>query len=153
MYDSKQDTEKHIEQVRFKLNDCISELKERSYIHDASKLVSPEKEYFDKYTPLLATLTYGTQEYKDSLEALKPALEHHYAKNSHHPEHYESGVDGMDLFDVMEMLCDWKAATMRTSKGDIKKSLEINRKRFNLSDQLYNIMLNTIEKYDFLNQP
>ena len=51
----------------------------------------------------------------------------------------------MNLIDVIEMLCDWKAATMRHADGDIKKSIEINQKRFGYSDELKAILLNTIE--------
>jgi hypothetical protein len=51
----------------------------------------------------------------------------------------------MDLFDVMEMLMDWKASTTRNKDGDILKSLQINKSRFNISDQLYSILYNTIK--------
>ena len=43
----------------------------------------------------------------------KDGIEHHYAVNSHHPEHYEAGIAGMSLFDLIEMLVDWKAASER----------------------------------------
>ena len=93
-------------------------------------------------TPKLIGLTYGSQEYKDSLKELGPALQHHYKHNSHHPEHYENGIDGMSLTDIVEMLCDWKAAAERHSDGDLAKSIEINCKRFNMSDQLTTILKN-----------
>jgi hypothetical protein len=50
---------------------------------------------------------------------MKPAIQHHYKANSHHPEFYDNGVEGMSLFDVLEMLLDWKAATerRRTRRG------------------------------------
>ena len=64
--------------------------------------------------------------------------------NSHHPEHYESGVDGMNLFDVIEMLLDWKAASERHKDGDIAQSIEKNRVRFKISDQLAEILHNTV---------
>lgn len=56
----------------------------------------------------------------------------------------ESSVNHMNLIDVLEMTCDWKAATLRHDDGDIYKSVEINIKRFGLSPQLTNIILNTI---------
>jgi hypothetical protein len=55
------------------------------------------------------------------------------------------GIDGMDLVDILEMLCDWKAATLRHKSGDIMESLKINKERFKISDQLYKILVNTIE--------
>ena len=89
-------------------------------------------------------------EYKAALAELKPALDHHYAANSHHPEHYAIGVDGMSLFDVLEMLLDWKAATERMKNGgDIRRSLEINRDRFKLTPQLESILANTIRELNW----
>jgi hypothetical protein len=107
-------------------------------------LVSPEVEAFDEYTPKLATSTYGSGEYKSFLTAIKPALDHHYANNAHHPEHWDDGIRGMSLLDVVEMLVDWKAATLRHNDGDIRRSVEINQKRFGYSDELKQILLNTI---------
>ena len=78
------------------------------------------------------------------LAAMKPALDHHYAANSHHPEHYEKGILGMSLLDLIEMLCDWKAATHRHKDGDIRRSIEINQQRFGYSDSLKQIFLNTV---------
>lgn len=54
-------------------------------------------------------------------------------------------VDGMNLFDVIEMLMDWKAASERQDNGDIRSSLEVGIKRFSLSPQLAAILSNTIE--------
>ncbi|WP_216369609.1 DUF5662 family protein, partial [Brevibacillus sp. MCWH] len=68
--------------------------------------------------------------------------------NSHHPEFYENGVDGMDLFDLVEMVCDWMAAAKRHDDGNIYESLKINKERFGLSDQLYNIIKNTVDKFE-----
>jgi len=56
----------------------------------------------------------------------------------------EFGIRGMTLLDVVEMLCDWKAATQRHADGDILKSVEINQKRFGYSDELKAILRNTI---------
>ena len=148
-YDSTQDTENHIESVRDKLRIFCHELTGRGAVHDFSKLRSPEKELFDEMTPILKELTYGSAEYKESLVKLKPALDHHYAVNSHHPEHYpEGGIDHMDLFDVVEMFCDWMAATERMKTGDIRKSIQINHARFQISEQLTKIFLNTLKHYE-----
>ena len=36
----------------------------------------------------------------------------------------------MTLLDMLEMLCDWRAASLRHADGDIYQSLVINRARF-----------------------
>jgi hypothetical protein len=152
-YDSTVDTLKHIKRVNELLIRFAKDLMWRSTYHDNSKLRDPEKSLFDEYTPKLAGCTYGSDEYKQFLNGLKVALEHHYANNSHHPEHYPNGVEGMDLLDVVEMLLDWKAATERTKDGDILKSIDINEKRFNISPQLAQILRNTIINLGLQAQP
>lgn len=142
-YDSAADTKQHINVVRGKLAEVIGHLSVRAEQHDRTKLEEPEKATFDRVTPLLRDLTYGSDEYKASIAEMKPALDHHYAHNSHHPEHYPNGINGMSLLDVIEMYCDWKAATLRHADGDFGQSLEINRRRFGLSDQLAAIFENT----------
>jgi len=147
-YSSKENTKEHINKVKNIISDVCTELMSRGELHDKSKLEKPELEYFDKYTPMLKTLTYGTPEYTESLNGLKPALDHHYTNNRHHPEHYENGVDGMNLVDIIEMFCDWYAATKRMKSGDIHKSIDISAKRFNLSPQLVSILKNSVELID-----
>ena len=146
-YDSKADTLLHIKRVSELLTEAASELIKRANVHDNSKLESPEKEAFDKLTPKLKNCTYGSDEYKGYLKDLDVALDHHYLSNSHHPEHYENGVNGFDLLDLIEMFVDWKAATERHTDGDISKSIDINKKRFKLSDQLCDILRNTATKF------
>jgi hypothetical protein len=112
--------------------------------HDASKLESPELETFIEYTPKLANSTYGSDEYKGFLAEMKPSLDHHYTENSHHPEHFENGISDMSLIDLIEMIADWGAASERHDNGDVRKSIEINQKRFGYSDELKQILLNTL---------
>jgi hypothetical protein len=195
-YDSRPDTEAHIARVNSLLLECQETLRNRGILHDVSKLHDPEKACFDQCTATLKSMPYGSPEYVAALAELKPALDHHYANNSHHPEHFphsaptettrmlrasamemqatcieaegeaaaseinslrafaqftldtadqlESRVNGMTLFDVIEMLMDWKAATERMKDGgDIYASLEINQKRFAINPQLASILFNT----------
>ena len=50
----------------------------------------------------------------------------------------------MNLIDLIEMLLDWKAATLRHENGDIIKSINQNQTRFKYSDEIKQILLNTI---------
>lgn len=139
------ETWKHIYEVQKLLSKCRVDLERRSLEHDQSKLQPEEMKYFTEFTPKLKGVVYGSTEYKQFLVDLKPALDNHYKKNSHHPEHYTDGIQGMNLLDILEMLCDWKASSMRTKDGDIYKSLELQKERFGISDQLLLIMENTLE--------
>lgn len=149
-YDSTADTQAHIDRVRELLEGVVFNLDTRSVVHDASKLQEPEKGAFDRETPLLRDLTYGSDEYKAALSRLGDALKHHYAANSHHPEHNANGINGMSLLDLIEMLCDLTATTERHADGDLRKSLDINKERFGLSDQLHEILLWTAIELGFI---
>lgn len=80
------ETYKHIEVIRNLLNMMVAELLHRGEIHDQSKLGDIERQTFVEYTPKLKGSTYGSEEYKGYLKAMKPALDNHYASNRHHPE-------------------------------------------------------------------
>jgi len=144
-YDSSADTLRHIKRINQLPGDSAMELIKRGQVHDSSKLEAPEKELFDTYTPLLKHLVYDSPEYKQSLADLKPALDHHYANNSHHPEFYKNGIDGMNLYDIIELFADWKAAGERNKNGNIFVSIQKNKKRFEMSDQLCKILENTAD--------
>lgn len=145
-YDSTKDTAAHIERVRFYLAKCITELAIRSTDHDKDKIDNlVEKKLFDEYTPKLKECTYGSSEYKNFLEGLKEGLSIHYANNRHHPEHFENGIKGMNLIDLLEMIFDWKAASERHADGNVYKSIEINQERFGYSDDIKSILKNTVD--------
>lgn len=144
-YDSKADTLKHIETVRSLLSRVIIELSVRAREHDASKLEDPEKAVFDEYTPKLRETTYGSEEYETYLEEMQVALDHHYAHNRHHPEHFDGGIGDMHLLDLIEMLVDWKAATLRHEDGDLHESIEKNADRFGYGDELKAILHHTAD--------
>jgi len=143
MSDSKFKTLRHIETVRNYLGSVIKELLVRGEKHDQSKLEDYEVDIFDEFTPKLRDCTYGSGEYQNYLDEMKPALDHHYANNDHHPEHHHAGIVDMNLVQLIEMVCDWKAATLRHADGDIYKSIELNQKRFKYSDELKQILINT----------
>jgi hypothetical protein len=146
MYDSTDDIKAHIRLVWGFIEEIRGKLMDRQFAHDQSKLQEPEKSVIDEFTPKLKVSTYGSDEYKGFLKDMGASLRHHYQVNRHHPEHHANGINGMTLVDLVEMLADWKAATMRHADGDMQRSLEINRERFCISDQLYEILQNTVKE-------
>lgn len=150
MEDSTVATLKHSRRVDELLLELMWEIGLRVTKHDESKLHHPEKAIFDEYSPKLRDTTYGSDEYKAFLVEMGKALKHHYEHNRHHPEHFENGVAGMTLVDLVEMLADWKAATERHADGDLGKSLEIQTERFGLTNQLSSILRNTAAELGWL---
>jgi hypothetical protein len=139
----------HIDKVRHHMTNMIVNLLNRASSHDQSKYSTEEiglvvgKPAFDKYE-------YMSQEERDELANVKDALVHHYARNSHHPEHYTNGTTDMSLFDLLEMCADWKAAGEMSPAGDFSMSLKINTQRFSLSPELVKILENTAREMDWI---
>ena len=180
MYDSAQDTLAHITRVRELLELTRQNLSARAAAHDQSKLEDPEKKVFDEMTPKLKNSTYGSDEYKSFLSKMSIALDHHYKNNRHHPEHWARwecdlcfarydedpttnctqcghgvfsrypDVTRMSLFDLLEMLCDWKAAGERHANGSMAKSLEVNKVRFKIPPALQAVLENTAKEMGFV---
>lgn len=136
-------TQAHINEVQRLLHVVVAHLLKRAEQHDQSKFSEAEAPVFDEFTAKLKDTTYGSPEYKSYLEAMKPALDHHYQVNRHHPEHFLNGINGMNLFDLLEMFVDWYAATKRHADGNIWESIEKNSSRFTYGSQLQAIFENT----------
>ncbi len=149
-YDSTGDTLKHSLRVGALMGQAIKELVDRSVRHDLSKTFPPELGVFNRVTPRLQGLTYGTDEYRAALADMGAGLAHHYAANRHHPEHFADGVFNMTLMDLIEVLADWKAATERHTTGSLAASLDVQRERFGLSDQLAQVLTNTAAWFGWL---
>lgn len=147
------ETRKHQQQVARYLISFAKLILDRAATHDKSKLEAPERAAFIKATGKLRGLTYGSDEYKEQLKELGEALQHHYARNPHHPEYFEANgfhfevlndpIRAMHMVDVVEMACDWIAATERHDDGDIGESLRVNKERFGLDPQLVQLIANT----------
>lgn len=143
------ETLEHKQMVSHFMNMLIKELIDRAEHHDDSKLEEDELPFFDEYTPKLKTCEYDSPEYRGFLKGLKPALDHHYAVNRHHPEHFgEQGIKGMNIVDIVEMLCDWKASTLRQQGGNLLTSIEKNRERFDYSKDLQSLLNNTARFFE-----
>lgn len=149
MTESQRDTMDHIASVRRNINAVIGNLCDRKTAHDASKLEEPELSGYEGLSQAAKNVAYGTPEYKEALAPFKEIIQHHYAHNQHHPEHWPNGMADMSLLDTIEMLCDWKAAHDRKG-GPFGPSLATNIRRFNMSDQLGAIIVNTAAELGWL---
>jgi hypothetical protein len=141
------ETYKHVKKVQKNLNLFIHDLISRGENHDNSKFEEPELSIFAENTEKLGKTVYGSEEYKQLLVEVKPAIDHHYSKNRHHPENWPNGINDMTLVDLIELLSDWKAATERNKDGNIRKSIDINSSRYKMSPQLKEIFENTVREY------
>lgn len=140
-------TLRHIARVRQLLGEYAAEMIRRGDEHDASKLMAAEIGPLQKMQDIIdreGQAPYGSEEYKRRTALLRPMLAHHYAHNPHHPEHYENGIAGMDLGDLVEMFCDWKAASEREEEPAMSLSAMVEK--HGIPPMLESILRNTAER-------
>lgn len=142
-----EDTQRHIQDVQVLLGRFITQLHLRAEVHDATKLQHPEKEILRKHSHELDKCSYGDESYMFHLEKVQEAIQHHYKHNNHHPEHYENGIRGMNLLDVVEMFFDW-CASAKKHGNSIESSIGIGQERFDISDDLTQIFTNTAKEFN-----
>jgi hypothetical protein len=127
---------RHIELVRKQLFGFARQLESRAQVHDLSKFQLDEFGGFVEINQVARKFKYGSPEYKASITSDVVGL--HYSRNSHHPEYYSGKVEEMGLFDLIEMVADWKAASETYGQTSFEEALKIQIDRFNLtSEQIY----------------
>lgn len=137
------DLHKHKVLLRAILYNLANQLKERADKHDDSKYSKEEKDVFESIDEIKREDFDSYEQYYNCTKPLlQKALDHHYANNRHHPEHFEKGVNDMNLLDVLEMIVDWESsASCRGTKLDVDYSF----KRFKIEPQLQKIINNTLK--------
>lgn len=147
------DTRKHQQWVAEQLIACAKRLLDRAMTHDASKFSDIEREAYVGPVWELNTreVPYGSDEYKALTKQMGAGWEHHKANNSHHPEFWAivtpefagDPFSGMDLFDLMEMLCDWIGAAKRRG-NEPHLPLKGFEEKMGLGHQLGCVLRNTL---------
>lgn len=110
--------------------------RKRAREHDRSKLQFEEFEGFAQINKVARNHAYGTPEYDKSMEEAKEpggCIHIHFGRNAHHPE-FHNREASMGLLDIMEMVMDWKAASMTYGTNTLAESLPKQLERFNFSD-------------------
>lgn len=96
------------------LNILVQKLSEKIIKHDNSKIdYLPEFNLYKNVVFKLKGLEYGTKEHTEAKQELDRGFEIHCMNNRHHSEHfYLDGVQGMNMYDVIEMILDWCSAAL-----------------------------------------
>lgn len=145
-------TEKYILEHKNRVNNWLLsfafELLKRGGGHDNSKLQEPEISGW-KQMDQEPRYNYGTKEYFDKLNKYHWLMEEHWSKNRHHPEYWEINKDdkSRDLIDILEMLADWSSYKDKVSYSEASRMIEKQSERYNLSDEMRDLLLNTLTNY------
>lgn len=141
-------TMRHIRTIQGYMTQVGTEWLERTRRHDESKFSTIEIDGYVGIAEATKGLTAGSKEYLDALEPYKKVIQRHYLMNDHHPEHFKNGVNGMNLIQVLEMFCDWIAASTDREMHPMQ-SIDAQCERFNIDAQLKQIIINTMDQLGF----
>lgn len=144
------DTILHIKEVQSNLEIFSYELRKRGVEHDMTKLQEPEFTAFVSTRDRFKKANYGTPEYQELVEEIKPAVNHHYENNRHHTGFHENGINDMNFIDILEMIADWKAAERRSPDKSLEDTLDYAFKKYQIDDQLKKIFINTMKYFKFI---
>lgn len=134
----------HIQWVMHGMALMQMHLVQRALTHDRSKIREGwERNIYAQVVPEFEGKRFGTPEHQAVGDKLGPAWQHHLAHNAHHPEHHPEGINSMTLIDLIEMLCDWKAASLRQRQGSLQDSITLLKDQHGIGDQLETILRNT----------
>ena len=134
----------HVSEVQENLEIVAGELKQRGFAHDRTKLQELEFDAFVSTRDRFKKSNYGTPEQEALIKEQKSAIDHHYKNNRHHTGYHKNGIDDMTLVDIIEMICDWRAAARRNPDKKFKDTLEYAYKKYKIDDQLTKIIENTL---------
>jgi hypothetical protein len=135
----------HQSRVKHNMNGAIAELIHRADKHDNSKLSGIEKRTYVEPVWELETgnVKFGSKEY-DRIQAKKgEGWKHHVKVNDHHPEHFKAFKNN-NLFALLEMLADWKAAAEYDGNAP-EEGFKHIKKRMKLSGELEGVLRNTLK--------
>lgn len=110
----------------------------RALTHDLSKFGLLESKGYSQVVGLARKYKYNSKEYNKLMSKINPYLLEHYKKNDHHPQGRK--INNMGIYALIEMVCDWKAATKRSRIRNIDDSFIQNKKKFNINKQLYRLL-------------
>lgn len=127
---------RHISEVAENLAVMRADLERRGLGHDRSKLEELEFCAFTKTRPQFKRANYMSKEYQECIDAIKPAIDHHYRNNRHHTGFHKGGFADMNLLDILEMLADWKAASRRSPDLSLKDSLPKAFERYGIPENM-----------------
>lgn len=134
----------HISEVQENISQMILILKNRGISHDKSKFTDIEFNGFVETRLQFKIADYGTKEYQDCIDRIKPSIEHHYSQNRHHTLFHKNGFEDMNFFDILEMLADWRAASNRNINLSFEDSLLIAFNKYCIPKNMQKHIMSTI---------
>ena len=125
--------QQHRETVETLLTILAQDFAIRGRVHDRSKLKSDEFDGYIHINRAARKHAFDSPELREVKRNHIAAIDHHYARNSHHPE-YHKDIRDMGFMDIIEMVIDWKAASITYGNQTLREGLSTMRERHDFSD-------------------
>lgn len=116
---------RHRDNIQTALSRIVNEIEERGLRHDLSKFKEDEAEGFVRINKTARNCEYGSEEYENTMVKEKGedgCITKHFSRNRHHVEFHDSAHD-MTFIDIIEMVCDWWAASKTYGTNTLQKKL------------------------------
>jgi len=115
----------------------------RARFHDQSKLGVDEFSGFVEIHHVARENPIGSPDYEAAMRTA-PCIAHHFAENSHHPEHHGK-TERMGWLDIIEMVLDWKAASDVYGNTTLRDGLEYQFSRHGFTGEQRWLILQVVE--------
>ena len=148
------DTRKHQQLVAKKMVAVAKNILDQAMSHDASKIEDAlERESYIEPVWYLNTeeVPFGSNQYIELTEKMGAGWDHHKQVNDHHIEFFKpysvqttnDPIKAMDVFALIEMMCDWIAAASRRGNNPWA-TLDYIKKKYPIDEQLEAIIRNSL---------
>jgi hypothetical protein len=134
----------HVSEVSENMEAIAGELRRRGIAHDRTKFQALEFDAFVSTREKFKKANYGTPEYQECVELVRPAVDHHHKNNRHHTDFHPNGVNDMTLMDLAEMIADWKAAARRSPDRKLEDTLDYAFDKYGIGQQLGGVLRNSL---------
>ena len=135
---------KHI--VSNLLSRCAEQLLERGMNHDAGKISKIERD--NCVVPVWeihqGVVKFGSDRHKELIRQLGVGWEHHKQHNDHHVT-IERPICSMDLFQILEMVCDWIAVASVAGNDPVMALDQMIEDGHPIQEQIELVIRNTLK--------
>ena len=125
----------HREEVADALYALADAISRRARIHDRDKLKGKNFRDYVEVSKIGRTHPFGSEAYAEAMKPHKAeggVVDRHFKANPHHPEFYDIPKVQMNFLDIIEMVCDWRAAARTYGTGRLSESVAYQKQNMDL---------------------
>lgn len=129
--------------VHDKMATVSRDINTRARHHDQSSLNGSEFRIYEEHFDELQKYPMFDPRRDAVLKEMRVATMYHHNANDHHPEHFDDGINGMNLIQMIEFVADIMSQSEQNGI-DVYEMLPLLKDQYDISSQLYQVILNTV---------